>query len=390
MDEDEGSVSACPYSLPPSCRLFVENALCCGEDGLFTNRPYVAVDVLCTVPVSMTTDCLAVSGPSNVTVTSNLVPNSQKSTSYRFVANWMEDASYTGRVELAVNRTACPLTVDPCEIDLADLSSAQTVNDALTEALTNYAEQEDGNEVESYATYASPSATTNGSSAPSTAPAASPSTSANGSSAAAPSPSSSSSSPSVESALAELLGSSSSSPVALSLSSLSALAASVAAQQRSDGDATAAETGAPPSPTLAGALAAAASGSSLSASSISASSTPSIFITGNGPPSSDTTDVTVTYNSTLGIRGISVIVLDQQDYFSLVPTNDSTTGAYALQGYDTLSWDVRYGTEGCAQLPTALVPSTFFQKGHFINYQVGIASTCAGDESTVTTAGVSA
>ena len=56
-----------PTTLPacgaqPTCRLFVENQLCCQNEGLTTGSQDAVLRVLCNQPVNITSDCLSVGG----------------------------------------------------------------------------------------------------------------------------------------------------------------------------------------------------------------------------------------------------------------------------------------------------------------------------------------
>ncbi|KAL3151899.1 hypothetical protein ABBQ38_012860 [Trebouxia sp. C0009 RCD-2024] len=101
----------------PTCRLFVENQLCCQSEGLLTSATYANVRVLCNQPVTLTSDCISVDGPSNVTVLDVL--NGNPSYSHQFLVNFA-DADYYGHVNINLERqrsnssATCGLTFAPC------------------------------------------------------------------------------------------------------------------------------------------------------------------------------------------------------------------------------------------------------------------------------------
>lgn len=97
-------VSHTPPKLPvcrPTCRLFVENQLCCQSEGLLTSATYANVRVLCNQPVTLTADCISVDGPSNVTIVDVL--NGNPSYSHQYLVNF-QGADYYGHVNINLER----------------------------------------------------------------------------------------------------------------------------------------------------------------------------------------------------------------------------------------------------------------------------------------------
>ena len=66
-----------PTTLPacgaqPACRLFVENQLCCQNEGLNTGNQDAVLRILCNQPVNITSECLSVGGLTNYGVVDTL------------------------------------------------------------------------------------------------------------------------------------------------------------------------------------------------------------------------------------------------------------------------------------------------------------------------------
>lgn len=334
--------------MPPQCRLFVENALCCGDDGLFVNRPYLSVDVFCSVSVSMNVSCLSVEGPSNVTVTNNVIPNIASSVAYRFSASWIADASYTGAVLLSINRTVCPLEIDACE------SVAQAANATAESSLagrTNATSLDDGGTSDEDAAADAQLADAPAADAPSPLPSTTGTTTTT------------TTRTTTETTTTEKTTTTTTTTETTTTETAEASTSSVAEA-----------TTPSPSP----------SASSSVAQATAPSPSPSASNSTSNSTSASSASGSEVYASVVAVRSISVTAVAQSDWSSMIPLTDETVEGYALQGYDSLSWDLNNGTGGCAQLPMALVPATFFQQAAYINYQVGIASTCLGDASEIT------
>ena len=54
----------CSSNRIPSCRLYVENTLCCADAGLVSDKPWLKVDALCTQPTNIPASRLQVEGES--------------------------------------------------------------------------------------------------------------------------------------------------------------------------------------------------------------------------------------------------------------------------------------------------------------------------------------
>ena len=107
----------------PTCRLFVENQLCCQSEGLLTSATYANLRVLCNQPVTLSPDCISVEGPSNVTVLDVL--NGNPTYSHQFLVNY-EDSDYYGHVNLNLEQQrwdAHVINLHPCKWRINWLSS---------------------------------------------------------------------------------------------------------------------------------------------------------------------------------------------------------------------------------------------------------------------------
>lgn len=81
----------------PTCRLFVENQLCCQSEGLLTSADFASVRVLCNQPVTLTSECLSVAGPTKFTTIDVL--NANTSYSHQYLVNY-QDSDYYGHVNI--------------------------------------------------------------------------------------------------------------------------------------------------------------------------------------------------------------------------------------------------------------------------------------------------
>ena len=93
------------YTCRPQCKLFLEDMLCCEDAGIVNNRPWATVQMLCTHNVNMFAKCLAVDGPSNVTVVDPT--NTVWAQAHRYTVSYEDDASFTGAATVDVQAARC-------------------------------------------------------------------------------------------------------------------------------------------------------------------------------------------------------------------------------------------------------------------------------------------
>ena len=97
LSQGSGSIG---MSCRPQCKLFIEDMLCC-EAGALTNKQYASAYLQCTHPVNFYSQCLNVTGPTNVTVFNSFSSSSVWAVNHHVQADFAA-SDFTGNVTLDV------------------------------------------------------------------------------------------------------------------------------------------------------------------------------------------------------------------------------------------------------------------------------------------------